>query len=204
MVDRLNYIKRKVLLLYAFSILVAVAANANYIIINDGIINEKVSAKVESLGSELFQKTGIGVYVAVPASLNKKTVTVYEKEISSTLKKPYVLLTLAKQEEKVDIIFSQGLEDKFDKERVLSPFPWSGTIIPILTVKKENDKYNAAVLNGYADIVEQIAKSYDVVLEGAIGDTNRDIYHYLKLGIVLFLLIVFIKYFYKKVRKKSD
>ena len=183
---------------------VTVVANATYIIRNDGIISEKVSTKVESLGTELFEKTGVSVYVSLPESLAKQTIMAYEKELAKTLRKPYVLLTLAKKEEQVDIVFSQGLEDKFDKDGVLSPFPWSGTIIPILTVKKENDKYNAAVLNGYADIVEQIAKSDNIVLEGAIGDTNRDIYHYLKIGIYAFLFIVFAKYFYRKVRKKSD
>lgn len=183
---------------------ITVVANASFIIVNDSVISEKVSMKVESLGSELFQKTGIGVYVSLPSSLNKQTIMAYEKDLAKTLKKPYVLLTLAKQEEQVDIVFSEGLENKFDKDGVLSPFPWSGTIIPILSVKKENDKYNAAVLNGYADIVEQIAKSSNVVLEGAIGDTNRDIYHYLKIGIYGFLFIIFARYFYRKVRKKSE
>jgi len=183
---------------------IGVVANANYILINDGIITDKVSSKVESLGTELFVKTGIGVYVALPSSLDNKTIMLYEKELAKTLKAPYVLLTLAKAEEQVDIVFSKGLENSFDKDAVLSPFPWSGTIIPILAVKKENDKYNAATLNGYADIVEQIAKSKDIILDGAIGNTNRDIYHYLKLGIYGFLLIIFGRYFYKKVRNKSE
>ncbi len=204
LIIRLNDIKRRVFLLCAFLISITVVANATYIIHNDDIISQKVSTKVESLGAELFKKTGVRVYISLPASLEKKTIMLYEKELAATLKKPYVLLTLAKNEEQVDIVFSKGLEDKFDKDGVLSPYPWSGTILPILTVKKENDKYNAAVLNGYADIVEQIANSYNVQLEGALGDTNRDIYHYLKIGIYGFLLIIFVKYFYRKVRKKSE
>jgi len=196
--------KRRVFILCAFFAFFAVVSDAKYIIVNDNIISQKVSTKVESLGSELFYKSGIGVYLSLPSSLNKQKIVDYEKELAKTLKKPYVLLTLAKNEEQVDIIFSEGLEKKFDKDAVLSPFPWSGTIIPLLTVKKENDKYNAAVLNGYADIVEQIAKSENIVLEGAIGDTNRDIYHYLKIGIYGFLFIIFMRYFYRKVRSKRD
>ena len=204
LIIRLNDIKRRVFLLCAFLISITVVANATYIIHNDDIISQKVSTKVESLGAELFKKTGVRVYISLPASLEKKTIMLYEKELATTLKKPYVLLTLAKNEEQVDIVYSKGLEDKFDKDGVLSPYPWSGTILPILTVKKENDKYNAAVLNGYADIVEQIANSYNIQLEGALGDTNRNIYHYLKIGIYGFLLIIFGKYFYRKVRKKSE
>ncbi len=181
-----------------------VMANATYIVVNDNVISEKVSKKVESLGSELFSKTGVRVHVSLPASLGKQSIVKYETELAKTLKEPYILLTLAKQEEKVDIIFSEGLEKKFDKDRVLSPFSWSGTILPILATKKENDKYNAAVLNGYADIVEQVAKSQNIVLEGAIGNINRDIYHYLKFGIYGFLLIIFIRYFFNKVRRKNE
>ena len=204
LISKLSEIKRRVLILCAFFMSVSVVANASYIVVNDGVISEKVSTKVESLGKELFHKTGVGVYVSLPASLGGKTIMEYERELAKTLRNPYVLLTLAKHEEQVDIVFSEGLEDKFDKDGVLSPYPWSGTIIPILTVKKENDKYNAAVLNGYADIVEQIAKSSNVVLEGAIGDVNREIYHYLKIGIYGFLFIIFARYFYRKVRKKNE
>ncbi len=193
---------RRVLILCAF--LIPIVASAEYVLVNDNIINDKVVQKIESLGSELYDNSGIGVYISLPASLEKKSISKYENELASTLKKPYVLLTLAKNEEQVDIVFSEGLEDNFDKDAILSPFPWSGTIIPILAVKKENDKYNAAALNGYADIVEQIAASKGVVLKGALGNVNRDIYHYLKIGIYGFLLVLFARYFYRKVSTKND
>jgi len=179
-------------------------ANASYVIVNDGIISEKVTQKVESLGAELFSKTGISVYVAIPKSLEKSPIKKYEESLSKELKEPFVLLTLAKNEQKVDILNSKSLEDKFDKESTLSPFPWNGTIIPLLSVKKENDKYNAALLNGYADIVEQIASSHNVTLEGAIGSTNKDIYHYVKILIYGFLIFVIFRYFYKLIRRKND
>jgi uncharacterized membrane protein YgcG len=176
--------------------------NASYVIVNDGIISQKVSQKVETMGSELFAKSGVSVYVAIPSSLEGKSIVEYGNELSSELKNPYVLLSLAKNEEQVDIVYSKSLESRFDKEGILSPLPWSGTIIPILTAKKENDKYNAAVLNGYADIVEQIADSYGMKLDSALGNVNKDIYHYLKIGIYGFLLIVFARYFYRKIGKK--
>ena len=179
-------------------------ANASYVLVNDDIISQKVTQKVESLGNELFLKTNVSVYVAVPKSIEKMKIKEYEESLLKGLKKPFVLLTLAKNEQKVDIVNSKSLDDKFDKESTLSPFPWNGTIIPLLSVKKENDKYNAAVLNGYADIVEQIAASHDVVLEGAIGSTNKDIYHYVKILVYGFLILVILRYFYKRMRSKND
>lgn len=204
MISRFTLLKRRVIVLCAFFISLNTAVNAAYIIENENIINEKVSAKVESLGDELYKKTSIGVYVTLPTSLEKKSINAYAKELTATLKEPYVLLILAKDEKQVEIVNSKDLEKMFDKEAILSPFPWSGSIIPLLSVKKDNDNYNAAVLNGYADIVEQIAKSQNIVLEGALGDVNRDIYHYLKYAIYTFLLILIGKYLYTKVRKKSD
>lgn len=204
MSSKFTLLKRRVIVLCAFFISLNSVANATYIIQNDSIINEKVSSKVESLGEELYKKTSISVYVTLPVSLEKKSVGDYGEELAKTLKEPYVLLVLAKDEKQVEIVNSKVLDDKFDKEGILSPFPWSGSIIPLLSGKKDNDNYNVAVLNGYADIVEQLAKSKNIVLEGALGDVNRDIYHYLKIGIYSFLLFIIGKYFYRKVRKKSE
>ena len=194
----------KVLLLCAFFMLANTLVNANtYILKNDGIISEKVSDKINSMGSELFLKTSVSVYLAVPKSLKNELITNYEKNLLENLKAPYVLLTLAKNEKQVDIMYSKDLEGKIDKEAILSPFPWSGTIIPLLAGKKENDKYNAAMLNGYADIVETIADSYDVELESAIGNINKDILHYVKILLLLFLVIVIGRYVLKKVRRND-
>lgn len=203
MISRLNDVKRRVLVLCAFFIC-ASNAHATYVLINDGIISEKVTQKVESLGDELFLKTKVSVYVAIPESLEKMDIKKYEESLLKELKEPFVLLTLAKNEQKVDIVNSKSLDDKFDKESTLSPFPWNGTIIPLLAVKKENDKYNAAVLNGYADIVEQVAASHNVILEGAIGSTNKNIYHYIKILIYGFLIFLILRYFYKLIRRKND
>jgi len=179
-------------------------ANASYIVVNDDIISQKVSQKVESLGNELFLKTKVSVYVAIPKSLEKIDIKKYGETLSKDLKEPFVLLTLAKNEQKVDIVNSKSLDDKFDKESTLSPFPWNGTMIPLLTVRKENDKYNAALLNGYADIVEQIALAHDITLEGAIGSTNKDIYHYVKILVYGFLIFVISRYLYNLIRRRND
>lgn len=200
-----NNIGRRVCLLCAFFMFMLVqAGNASYILVNDNIVSDKVSQKIESMGTELFEKTSVNVYLVALETLNNERIIAYEQNLSQALKSPYVLLTLAKSEEQVDIVFSKDLEKKLDKEAILSPFPWSGTIVPLLSVKKDHDKYNAAMLNGYADIVERIADSYNVTLESAIGSTNKNIIFYFKMAIYAFLLSVLVRYIYKKVRKKND
>ena len=176
---------------------------ASYLLKSDGLLNEKVSAKIEEMGSELFLKTKIGAYVYVTKNIGKTNIIDFEKELASKLKSPYVLLTLAVENEKVDIIASKDVLKLFDREKTLSPFSWNGTIIPILADKKMKDKYNVAILNGYADIVEQIAKSKNIELKSAMGSTNKSLIHYLRYGIYGFLLFVILGYFYQK-RKSQN
>lgn len=149
---------------------------------NEDIINKRAVEKIDTLGLELREKTGINSYVVALKTIGDKPLVVYEKELVSQLEKPYALLSLAKNEQQIDIVYSDELKDKFDKEQILSPYPWSGTIIPILTARKGEDKYSAALLNGYADMVEQIAYSYDVKLKSAIGNANKNV-----LGIIRFI-----------------
>ncbi len=198
-----NVLRRGFFLCAFFLAFVTSNANATYVYINDGVISQRVSDKLEEMGKELFEKSGISVYVVAPASLNGLKITEYEKQVAASLKQPFALFVLAKNEQQVDIIYSESLEGKFDKEGILSPFPWKGTVIPLLSVKKDNDKYNAATLNGYADLVEQIASSLDIKLESAIGSTNRNMLHFVKYGIYGFLLFIILGYYFKKVRRKN-
>ena len=48
-------------------------------------------------------------------------------------------------------------------------------------MKKDADNYTAAMLNGYADIVEQIADSKGILLDEAIGSSNRNVINILRL-----------------------
>lgn len=198
---------RRVFILCAiiFSFFTCNALAASYVIINDGTVSSKVSTKIDEMGNELFGKSGISVYVAVPKSLESKTTTQYAKNLvdEQQLKAPYVLFILAKNDTQVDILYSNGLEKNFDKEAVLSPFPWSGTVLPLLAQKKEKDKYNAAILNGYADIVEQIAASKNIKLQSAIGNTNKEIYWVLQIVILGFLIFIFGVYLYRRLKKSN-
>ena len=142
---------------------------------NEGIIGERAVTKMEIMGGELKQRTGVNAYVSAVESLKGQNIAQYEAALAATLPSPYILLALSKEDHQVDIIASQDVIKRFDKEGVLSPWPWSGTIIPLLSSKKGEDKYSAAMLNGYADVVEQVAASYGVELESAIGSANKSV-----------------------------
>ncbi len=181
----------------------SLSLNASLIIKNDGILPQKTVDKIEQMGSELKEKTGVNVYLAAVKNSNNKKIGDYEKEHSKALQKPFVLLTILLDSKKLDIVNSKELNNKFDKDQILSPMPWSGSILPLLTSHSKNPKaaVEAALLNGYADIVEQIADSYDVELKSSIGSQNKMVYDIIKFIFYGTVLLIFINFFYRKFKK---
>jgi len=164
---------------------------------NEDIINIKTQNKLQEIASELKQKTGLSLYLQAVKNMNGLEIKEYAQSLKKEFKKPYIVLIFAQQEKKIEIISSQGESEKFDKEEVLDPF--NGTIIPILVTKVKNDvkvddKNSAALLNGFADIAQQVASYYDIKLDSGIGNTNRNIINFLRMVFytVLFIVIIFL------------
>ena len=191
---------KKIFLLVLF--LFSVTLQAKKFVYNDGVILNKTEVKIEQMANELYKKTGVSAYLLAKKRLDGKTIFTYEKEFAKKLTPPFAILAITLNEQKVDIYNSKDLDSAFDKDALLSPLPWSGTIIPLLTQKK-NYSVSAAMLNGYADMVQQIANSKDVELKSGIGSTNRYMIMFLRLSIYLFLFIIIGWYFVNKVRKKN-
>ena len=110
-------------------------------------------------------------------------------------------------EHKIQIYNSQDTQNLFDKDQILSPMPNRGSIIPILVNHKRDANMtgiiNAAILNGYADIADQVAKSQGIELETSIGDTNRifiNTLRYIFYGTLAFAIFM---YFYSRKKKKQ-
>lgn len=168
----------------------------------DGVLNSQVSDKIEQISSELEAKTGIKTSVYVSDTLGDKTpMSLLE---SLNLKSPYAIIVLSKSIKAKDnkthhflgIFASDDVAGLFDKDQILSPFPERGTILPILTSNKGKDVYNAAILNGYADLAEQIAHSRGVVLESGIGNANKtflNLIRYFVYASIIAVLFVMIK-----------
>ncbi|WP_187647407.1 TPM domain-containing protein [Nitrosophilus labii] len=180
---------------------------ASFVIKNDDLLPQKTVDKIDEMGKELQEKTGVSVYIAAVKDLNGIDIQQYEKSLSKSLNKPFILLTIAVNDKKIDIINSKELDNRYDKEQILSPWPWRGTILPLLTAKTKDPKANieAALLNGYADIVEQVANSYNVKLDSALGNQNRIVFDILKIlfyGIIVLFAIRFIMGRFKKDAKK--
>ncbi len=188
--------KKSLTLLVLF--LFTVTLEAKKFVYNDGVIVNKTEVKIEEMANELYEKTGIGAYLLTKKKLDGKGIIEYEKEFANKLETPFAILIIVLNEQKVDIYNSPDLNNSFDKEAILSPYPWEGSIIPLLTGKKKNVSVSAAMLNGYADMVEQLASSKNVKLESGIGSTNKDMILALKFSMYLFLFVMIVWYFIRK------
>ena len=136
---------------------------AEYLYKDEVIDIDAFAQQIEDIGSELKQKTGIGLYLVVIKELDKgQTVIDFEKTLTDSVEGDAVFLTFVEYDKKVDIYANpESLYKYFDKEQVLSVMPNTGTIIPLLVAKAKDvplrEKYAAALTNGYADILEEVA-----------------------------------------------
>lgn len=195
--------KAKKLWLLCFIALLPVLVFAKDFVVYDDVLEEKTAQKIEEMGSELFAKSGVKVILIAKKSGEGENILTYEQNFVKDLRSPYVLLTLFQAEKKVDIFASAGMEKEFDREALLSPFPWSGTIIPLLTSKKNEVSIGPALLNGYAELVEEIAASRKIALESAIGNANRTTINLVRLLIYGFMVGVVILIIYKRIKSRA-
>ncbi len=186
---------RKFILIFIFLLSQSLALGANFVINNDEILSQKVSVKLNEIGSELYAKSGINLVVGVYKDGELEALF---KEQNLSL--PYAFLLLIKDKKKVEIFTDTNTSKLFNKEQILSVNPESGTIIPILVSKNGKDVYNAAILNGYADIAEQIASSLNFQLESSVGNSNKTTLNFLRFFIYGLVASFVIVIFYKKVK----
>lgn len=172
---------------------------------NDDILHDEAVAKIELIGNELINKTGIFVGIVALNSLDGESVSNTMQQYANTIPyQSYAFILLSKNDKKVEIYQTGDLLNDFDKEQVLSPYPSKGTILPILVSKKDDDSvYAAALLNGYADIVEQIAAKRGVELENAIGNTNKNMLNFFRFIIYGSILLVVGVYLYYRFKGKK-
>ncbi len=195
--------------------------NAQYLYKDEVIFNPAFSVEIEKLGSELYEKTGISLRLMMLKELPEgMSIVEYEKEVMKDFSEPTILLTFSEMNSKVDILASESsLYKYFDKRQVLSPISSSvqafiiavlsfdfsdmasgGTILPLLSQKSKKGgvlgKYSASMFNGYADIAEQIAESKNIILDNAVGNTNKNTILIVKIlfySIVFYAVVMYIK-----------
>ncbi|QKJ26436.1 putative membrane protein [Aliarcobacter cibarius] len=177
---RLNFLKVGVIV----SLLLFLYTNSfaqNYIITDDGLIDNRAKEKILQIGNEVKSKLGVNIYLYVKGTLgiepNTPTkdkiqfIKSYEENIIKNLENPYVILTVSLEETHVNLYFSDSLKNIIDKNDILN-----GYVVPLLASKDKNtlpSKISAASLNGYSAIADALANSKNIVLESNIGNEGK-------------------------------
>ncbi|HEB9289333.1 TPA: hypothetical protein RZK14_001232 [Campylobacter coli] len=169
------------------------------VVFNENVLNQKVVDEINLIGKELQEKSGIFAGVAVGDKSDFQTLLDLHKQLPQS----YVLLVLSKNSHKVDIIGSKGALTLIDKEAVLSPYPGTGSILPILATNK-GDIYNAAILNGYGDIVDRLTQARGIELQHSIGNANRDTINILRILIYGFICFALLYYAQRRMKRKKN
>lgn len=154
---------------------------SNFVLSNDGLIDDRLVQKINEIGNESKNKLGVNIYVYAKQSLGLapetttkdkiKYIKDHEAQVTEALVKPYVLLTMAVDDTHVNLIVSSDLKEVVDKNDILN-----GYVVPLLASKDKNStfaKASASILNGYAAIADTIADSKDIKLESSIGSGGK-------------------------------
>ncbi|AJC85896.1 putative membrane protein [Campylobacter sp. RM16704] len=166
------------------------------ILLNDNILNTAIEQNISMSSKQIYELTGVNIALALSDKKDFDSLKNYEANLS----KPYILLIFSKVSHKVDILASDDALKFFDKEAVLSPYPEQGTILPILANPKQKDIYNAAILNGYADIADQVANHFKI--KPFYGNSNRDTLNIMRILIYGFLCVAILMLVQRKVKRR--
>jgi hypothetical protein len=180
-------------------LLLNVFAFAKSEIINQNVIKQSSLDKITEISNELYVKTGVSI-VGHFVEKTDNGIVEYENNVSSGLTSPYVLIVFSAKDQKVDIVVSSDLQKVVNKNEILNTF-----MIPILAAQDKNSvdtKYSAALLNGIAEIADEVASSKNIKLDSSIGSDSR----YFMQGLrALFYGIIFVAlgiYFYRLYQRR--
>jgi len=187
--------------------------NSRFILEGKELIDPRTVQKIDEMGKELFEKTGVNVYIYTKKSYLDKEIKdkkeryllikAYEEKILTKVTNPYVLISVAVDDMHINLFNSKDLNSVIDKDEILDR-----SIIPILVSHDKNSvnaKLSLALLNGYGEIVDRVAmKLKGIKLDSSIesgASAFKSFWRYFMYFLVLTGLLVYI-YAMRKGRKK--
>lgn len=151
---------------------------AEYLYKDDVVNNPRFNETVGVLGSELFEQTGVKLYMVMTRELeNNQSIVDYEKELAQELEEPFVLLSFSELDKQLDIYAQPAsLYKDFDKNRILSPNGnFMSALVTVLMFARSLDDVKE-VFNNYGGVIlpviSQKVKDGNVVKKYSVGMYN--------------------------------
>lgn len=172
-----------------------------YVLENQHQLVDKTTGFIEILSSEVYEKTGISLYVIALKELDNKSIQEWQQQYVKKMKTPFVLLFFTRSEKKIDIITSADMSQIFDKKGVY----WSYIVPLIPNSDKELTPQNisAFLLNGFVEIADRIAAFYGVTLEHTFPKQNKGLQIATRTILYLMMFSLLLVFVYVSLRRKS-
>ena len=197
MLDNLKFIQVGLFALFVF---ISNVFASSYVLENQNQILDKTVGFIDVLSNEVFEKTGVSIYLVALDSLNNKPIKEVESYYLQNLKSPYILLFFVRKDKKIDIITDEKSNVMFDKNSVYWDY-----IVPL--IPKKDDEINiqsisAFLLNGFVDIADNVAYFNNVSLEHGYLKRDVAVQSGVRLVLYIMLFILLILFVYVYLRKK--
>lgn len=172
-----------------------------YVLENQNQLIEKTTGFMEILSSEVFEKTGVAMYVVALENLGEMNLEERERKYFKDLKEPFVVLFFTRQEKKINIIASPEAEKLFDKKAVY--WDYIVPLIPKSDQELTEQNISAFLLNGFVDIADRIAQSKEVELEHSFPKQNKGVQIAVRTALyaMLFVLLLLFAFVYLRRNK---
>jgi hypothetical protein len=164
--------------LAALILLFGISLHAEFLYKDEVVQHPKFTAEIEKIGQELYEKTGISLYLVMVRDLEQNRTTVdFEKSLIGELKEPFVVLTFVELQKKVDILARpQSLYKDFDKKQILSPSAtFIGAVVSAAMFARDWDDFKE-IFGNYGGtilpILAEKAKGKDVVEKYSVAMYN--------------------------------
>jgi len=142
------------------------------------VFNDQFAEQIEAYGQELYDKTGVSVYLVMVRDLEQnQSIADLEKSLVTELKEPFVVLTFVELQKKVDIFARpMSLYKDFDKQQILSPnASFAGALVSAVMFGRSWDDYKELLANSGGTILPVLAeraKGADIVKKYSVAMYN--------------------------------
>lgn len=160
-----------------------------FVLENQSQLLDKTTAFIEILSNEVFEKTGVSLYVVALEGLDGTSLKEQEQKYLKQTKEPFVLLFFVRNEKKINIITNVESEKLFDKQAVY--WDYIVPLIPSSDKELTPQSISAFLLNGFVDIADRIAEAKGVTLEHSFPKEHKGVQIAVRttLYIMLFVLL---------------
>jgi hypothetical protein len=151
---------------------------AEYLYKDDVVHNPDFTEQINGIGAELFEKTGISLYLVMVRDLEEnQSIAEYEISLMKEMNEPAIVLTFVELKKEVDILARPAsLYNDFDKKRILSPSAtFIGAVVSAVMFGRSYDDIKE-IMSSYGGtilpVLAERAKGKDIVSKYSVAMYN--------------------------------